>query len=499
MSDFLTPLNPEQFTRPEQQAPDVMQIGQLGDAIRIVTSDCAPPKVNIAVPLEGLKDVFRLICGFLRDFDVPRWIASIVAGIAVSPLFIANAVLSLGISVLSPFIGAFAQEALGLLDQLRKNIDPAMASVAVEVLNELLGTEFNVTHIPQGFSAANHIERATVVGGLLHDQLLREFGGPGDVTPEKGRDAARTFSGFLINFGTATGIIATLGGLVPFVHLDEVREIAEEVARNLGLGRLHRMVMKPLLTLTVATPYGWYLNKLFHPTQFKVGEIINPFTSTLMDQAHVYEALDLAGYSDDKKAELIKLHQKRLSLDDVEILKRWGYWDETVTHKYLVELGWPEELAETAGRIPELKRIDGRINKLVDKLESAVDQGHLVAEDALAIIKTLPVTEDEQAVIRATMMTFTKVPHRSLTLTEIQQAFIDGLVTVDDVVTRLQRLGFNGDDLSVLTELILLKFAHAEEAKAAAAARHQAAVGKAKAKGNPAPKQPPILANPATP
>jgi hypothetical protein len=207
----------------------------------------------------------------------------------------------------------------------------------------------------------------------------------------------------------------------------------------------------------------------------------------------VAKELALEGYDDERISELIKLHQKRFTVDEAEILKRWGYWDETTTHKYIVSLGWPEELADTVGRIPELKRIDGRITKLIDKLESAVDQGHLVADDALAIIKTLPVTEDERAIIQATMMTFVKVPHKSLTLTEIEAAFSNGIFTQDDVVTRLQQAGFQGDDLQTLTTLVLLKFAKGVEAKAVAQFTWEQKVAKAKAKGLPIPPKPAIL------
>lgn len=423
-------------------------------------------------------------------FSPMAWLGAYIVGILVLAIAVIGELVAwAGALLLPPIAGA----ALTALDQTRKALDPSIAGLAVDVLNELLGTSFAATHLASGTDVASHLARAHEVGAIFHKQLRGEF------SPTSGNDAvpsavgAETFSGFLINFGTATGIIATLGGLVPFIHLDEVREIAEQVARNLGLGRLNRQVMKPLVNTYLVQPYQWYLNKLLHPTQFKITDVINPFTATLMSHAQIVAAADLEGFSLDKVEALITLHQKRLSLEDVEILKRWSYWSADVTHKYLVGLGWPEELADTAGTVPELRRIDARINKLVTFLEDSVDRGDVLAADAIALMKTLPITADELGVIQATMNARQHVPRKSLDVAQLQAAFVDGLLTIEDVQTRLQAIGYTGDDFLTLTQLTLFKLARAAEAKAVAQFKYDAAVLKARTKNLPPPPKPAIL------
>jgi hypothetical protein len=434
-------------------------------------------KTYLAITQAGAFSAFAWLCAYLMGL--------LVLAIAVLGELVAWAAALL----LPPIAGA----ALSALDQTRKNLDPSIAALAVDVLNELLGTEFTASHLAQGTDVGAHLQRAAAVGAILHHQLRQEF------TPTSGNDAvpsnvpAETFSGFMVNFGTATGIIATLGGLVPWIHLDEVREIAEQVARNLGLGRLNRQVMKPLVNTYIVQPYQWYLNKLLHPTQFKLGEVINPFTATLMSHEQIVAALDLEGYSLDKIEQMIKLHQKRLNLEDVEILKRWSYWGADVAHTYLVNLGWPEDLADTAGTIPELRRIDGRINKLITFLEDSVDKGDMVADDAIALMKTLPITADELAVIQSSMATRVKVPHKSLDVAQLQAAFVDGFLTIDEVTTRFQQMGYTGDDYLTLTQLTLMKLAQREDARAVAQYKWDKAVAAAQKKNLPPPPKPPIL------
>jgi hypothetical protein len=505
VSDAQQPFGQE-FTRADDPTPEVKTI-RLGDRdVPIAASlghslNCPPPEQQIPSkqipgPTKLANDAYKTMLQNLVNGGAPCWLAFLIAQVFGSLVFGFSALVGLLLWAFEAVAPALVPIGLNFIDKFREEIDPTVGSISIMVLNELLGTEFQIKAATTKEGLAAHIARAGQVGMLFHRQMLENFTADEATTQAVGRGGAERLTGQIINFGTATALLGLAGELGSVGLFKDFRLIGEQVTSGLGLGRMNRLAMRPLIQTCVVQPYQWWLNKRFHPTQFKAAEIVNPFTQTLLDKDKLYAALDLEGWSDDKKQALIELHQKRLSTDDVEILKRWSYWSEGAAHKYLVKLGWPEELADTAGRIPELKRIDGRINRLIDKLESAVDAGHMAAEDALALIKTLAVTEDERAVIQATMMAFTKVPHKSLTITEIQQAFADGLLTVDDLVGRLERMGFNGDDLSVLTELILLKFAHAEEAKAAAAARHDRAVGKAKAKGTPAPKKPPILQAP---
>jgi hypothetical protein len=474
-------------------------VGAAASTAVLKSLDCPPPERVVPgekslVSFASADAAYAGIQQAAINMGLPCWLATIIAGVLgafVGAIGIIVGAILYAFEILSK---SLLPVGLQMIDTFRENLDPEVARVAVMVLNEILGTEYSGEHLPTGHDFADHLARAKQIGALFHEQMLENFTDREASTQTVGRLGAERFTGQIVNFGVATALLGLAGEIGSVGLFKDFRLIGEQVTSGLGLGRMNRLAMRPLIQTCVAQPYQWWLNKKFHPTQFKAAEIANPFTQTLLDKDQVYKALDLEGWSDDKKQALIELHQKRLSTDDVEILKRWGYWDEAATHKYLVKLGWPEELADTAGRIPELKRIDARITKLIDKLESAVDAGHMTADDALALIKTLPVTEDERAVIQATMMTFVKVPHKSLTLTEIEKAFENGLITVDDVIARLQQAGFQGDDLSVLVELVLLKFAHDQEAKAAAQTRHDQQVSKAKAKGTAVPKKPAILA-----
>jgi hypothetical protein len=44
-----------------------------------------------------------------------------------------------------------------------------------------------------------------------------------------------------------TGFLAMVGGAVPFVHFDELKETGEMLEKSLGIGRLTRQALRPLI------------------------------------------------------------------------------------------------------------------------------------------------------------------------------------------------------------------------------------------------------------
>lgn len=455
--------------------------------------DVPPANTPTSQNADLAADTFRSVYVALRSHGVWCWLAIMAAAGCATFVLVSEVVTAIVLMGIKSMGVQFLQDGLALIDQFRQTLDPQVRQVSVSVLNELLGTDFDKFSVTMKPGLTGHIEGAEQVGALFHNQLVQNFTLGAATTTDYGARAAHQLTGNIVNFGVATALLGLTGELAHMGLMKDFRLIGEQVTSGLGLSRMQRQAIMPALRTLVVQPYQWWLNRQYHPTQFKANEIVNPYASTVMDAGVIATSLDLEGYDADKIGELVKLHQKRLTVDDVEILHRWGYWDDAATHKYIVDLGWPEELADTVGRIPELRRIDGRVSRFVDTLESWVDQGHLALEDAMALMKNIGITEDELAIIRATMMAKTKTPHKSLTLTEVENAFNEGLFTQDDVVARLSQAGYQGDDLNILTTLVLIKFAQQVEAKKVAQYLYDRKVETAKKKGLPVPPLPKIL------
>ena len=439
-------------------------------------------------------DLRRQVYAHLIANGTPQWWALILAYLADGIVFALGIVPSFVLWVAEIFGPPLTNIALQLIDAFRKGIDTQVAQTSVLVLNELLGTDYGAESFPTGPDVASHRARAQQVGSLYVNSITDFVGGTTDLETVDGFAGVEKFTGLIVNFGISTALLGLAGELGTLGLIKDFRLIGEQVSSGLGLSKQMRIAIKPLLKTLVATPFQWKLNQTYFPSRFNVGEVVNPFAQTLMDHDTIVKDLELNGWSPDRAESLIKLHQKRLTPDEVELLVRWSNWTHDQAIQYIKDLGWPDELAETVLNLPNVKRFDSRANKLLDELEANVKNGDMSFDDFQTVVQASNYPTQEQSIILATVQTKVKAPHKSLTIAELQQALDKGLITVDDVDAALASRGYTSSDLQTLEALILLNLAKQAEAIKLAQFTYDAKVAKAQKAGAPVPPPPAILA-----
>lgn len=462
--------------------------------ISVTVTDIKCPDSPTELPFQTLDPFFRdLFCQFNKTWGLGRWTSEILAGLLVT---ISAAVMVLShivLIILNPFILGLSQIVFQFLDSLRKELDSSFALLASSVLNELLGTDFTVDHLAAGADVNAHLARAQEIGFLFHRQLLSEFltstgitldaagggfsepsgpvGAGEKITPSSGIRAAARFSGLAINFATANGIIATLAGLVPEVHLDEIRTIGEEVAKNLGLGRLQRLALAPIVQILLAEPYKWFINETARPTQFGLGEVVNPFSGAVMSAELIWRDLARAGYSDDKIQAVLELHRKKPGESDLLTLFEGGHYDDQRVQAELKRLGYDDTGASTKFEADHLRAQRPFQDELRSAVITAYADGHILRDEMAGIINSMPLSEDEKALALLAADYKKKVPNKTLTLAQLESAFEQGIIDLAGFTDALTKLGYSDDDQNVLLILTLLKLQKQEAAAAAKAAR----------------------------
>jgi hypothetical protein len=475
-----------------QASAAASQATSLADFFRLLlTPPEPPPRAAKAFdhPKEAAQQAFYGVFWALKDLGIPQPLAYLMGAIACL-VVVSGGVLGQVLFWLLKNVGAaFAEDVLELVDEARKTLDPTVANISVTILNELMGTDFSDQHLATGEDTAAHIARAEEIGSLFHNQLISEFQGEGDVTPEAGMKAARRMSGFLINFGVATALVSVVGDILSFGKFEQFRELGVEVARNLGLGRLNRQAMKPLVDIMIAKPYQWWFNTRFHPTQFKIDQVVNPFTQALMPIEDIFAAADLDGFSHDKVEKLIRLHAKRPTLADVELFHRYQISTADTTAAELRQLGYLDETQDFVLAAADLQRADSALRALVDAAETATVDGHITLDEFSALLDSLPLGDQEKKYRKIALTYRAKSPHHALTFAQLTKAFEDGMIDDSELRDRLSRQGYSDADVDILEVQVLLAQASlvAAQHKKAAAAKKKAA----KATGVPPPSTAP--------
>jgi hypothetical protein len=440
-------------------------------AFTVQATDIAPPDTPTDFPRQHVIQYFRDVYTELKNISVPSLVAQLIAGFSVTPAITFTVCKDVLIAILKVMLPTWGKEILDALDDLRKAIDPSVSELAVDVLNELLGTSIAATDMPTGGAFGDHLARADKIGGILHDTLMQEFQGLNAITPQNGQHAARRFTGLMINFGTATGVLATLSGLVPFIHLDDIREIGEQVAQNLGLGRLGRQVLRPIVQILIEEPYKWFINQQYRPTIFSAADCVNPYTNQTLSADQMHADLALQGYSNDRIKALIELHQKKLSENDYFYLWQMGLKQGTDFVAYLQKLGYSADDARSRMDAEQLRASEGLEHEIVAAAMEAYVAGHITQDEWNQVLQAAHVVPNNPELWTILAQYKAKVPHKALTLAEVTDMLAQDVISLDEFEDYLTKFGYSLTDANNLKIWTLLKLNAKEEAAKAKAAK----------------------------
>lgn len=483
---------------------DLTRWAQIAGVLRYLTAPLdPPPPPDQATPIAvgTMTSVFRNTHAALTTAGVDNGIAHQWTAwwtVLVGQLGQIVAAFLQGVSL---FTVPAALIVLELLGDLRKGIDPAVGLLAQEVLTEFLGVEVGVDNLPLGIGGADHLARAQAIGGLLVGQLEKEFiaAAGGKVQPSTA--PAQTFSGLAVNFGLASGIMGLIGGMVPYGHWEELRELGEEVANNVGLGRLVRLALRPLVQILVANPATWALNTKYTPTQFQERDLVNPYLATSLPHDQLYNAMHLLGYSDDKIAAFIEMHQKRLTPRDVQLLINWGFWSAQEATEYIQRQGWPAGFAGNVLQLEGFHEVAGWITKEIELLLSEVGSGQITVTEFAQTIDGFAVSQPVKDVVVALANYRAAKSHLKkqarLSGGELFYAFAAGLLTDSELRDRWTAAGLSTDDQDVRMNLWLLHLNRLHELETTKQKQFEAklkafAEKQAGSKAGPIPPQPPV-------
>ena len=193
--------------------------------------------------------------------------------------------------LLEPILTAF----FTAVGQVRHGVATSMGQPMADILNDLLGTTFDSSVLTPPGGGSGVAQKAGVVGSAVVGQLESMLASAGRGGNSPGGSAAQTFMGFGLNLAFQNAVIALIGGCLPEVHLDELREIGDDIERSLGLSRLMRTAMHPLVNTLIAEPYRQELNVKYSPEIMAIGDLVKAWLASRLVQDDVMDTRPEAG------------------------------------------------------------------------------------------------------------------------------------------------------------------------------------------------------------
>ena len=398
--------------------------------------------------------------------------------------------------------GAFIASAIKLMEEvgvavgkglvnLEEPVMPLMAGFCAAIVGNLFGTEINAA------AFANRDRRGDrgQAADAIVDAVMGAIAGGSTDQSQPGPEGARRIAAAAVHAsieGWFNGIVPeVLGELIPidWLHFSDFAELGEDVIRALGVGRLVRRALAPLVDATAATPMKWHVSRIYRQTLLSPSDAIRQFLRGRWTVDQMREELARAGYSDERIDALTNAQQKFFSAADVRTFVDREFWSRDQGLQHLRDQGYDEDTAGAALRLEGLHRLDQLEGQEATAIISAYASGDIERADCLELLNAHVSTAPERALLTELADLRRSLNIKHLSASQAEAAVKANILAVSDYRAALRREGYDED--SVLTLELLLRWEldkqttiDDQRAKAAAdraaekAARDQAAAAK---------------------
>lgn len=448
--------------------------------------------MEIPLNLDDIKITSQEVLDFVRrhlyDNNVPWWLATIIAGIPATIVLVFTVIIAVVVQGVTGLGSWVAVQVLTLISQVRRDNASDFNAVIGAALSEFLGVEISGDDLPAGSGPAGIDARVRAIGDKVHSLLMSEFQLSGPIEPATGADNARKFTGYGINFAVASAFVSILSETCTIGFLKEFRELGVETAQALGLGRLQRLALQPLIRNAIQQPYDLYLKGILRPDRLSEAQIVQALKSGQLDEAAARQMLAEKGYPDNLIDILVNVLAQKIAATELEIAVRYNYITEEQAIQKLTEQGIDEADAKLSLQVAAAKQADAQLSGILADLENQLLEGFIDQGQFSSFVSDLPLTPEAERLYRKKVANKLENPRKRITFGELKTGITNGIVDFDFADSWLEAQGYSAQEHQILVYELIQALADAE-AKAAAKNKTKA---KAAAKRVPVPPTSPL-------
>ncbi|HKV99987.1 MAG TPA: hypothetical protein VJN96_09185 [Vicinamibacterales bacterium] len=244
--------------------------------------------------------------------------------------------------------------------EAEEQVLPILAAFVAPMVAGLFGGEIDSS----AFATRAASDGRQAAARAIVDAVLQQLQGDTVGALEPSMDGSRRVAAAAMNAtleGWFQGAIPELlADCVPWPigRFEPLLKLPEDVIRSLGIGRLVRRALSPLIDAVAAEPMRWKVNKDYTPKLLSASTVLRQFTRGRWDWADVEEELARDGYSAERIDALLSEQIKRMSIDDLT----WLFWNELVGLDEVIatmrEEGYDEQTASKHVNAQNIKHED---------------------------------------------------------------------------------------------------------------------------------------------
>lgn len=386
----------------------------------------------------------------------PGWLTKAAGNFAFTIMVLGGELLTLIVGVMVLLAPGIMVKIVESIEQLRPEDADTFNRLAATSINAYLNTNITPAELGRPFANDGGDSLHETIGSKIFALLETKFAPDGSLSPEQGNKAAQRFTGYGIDLSVEDALQSTLIEVFGVGQLESWGKLGDGIRENMGFNRLARRSLGNLIETTIGIPYDWYLNRKYRPTRLNKAEAVRAFSRGEFDAARLRRELREMGYADDLIESIIRDNERTNSVADLARLQRFGMITEEEAVVELISDGMTDKRARLRLQAQHLSRAESRVNELINLYEGLVRDGLMDLQTAELAIARLPMSDIDRRWQLQLMGEIVETVRKDLTLAQVRQAFLDGIIGLTEVESYLRRQRYTPQAELVLVLQFLL-------------------------------------------
>jgi hypothetical protein len=338
------------------------------------------------------------------------------------------------------------------LHKLEAPFMPILAGFVAPVLSGLFGAELDEATFARKLAKGGGANAGQAIVQGFFKAIEGDSGA--DLTP--GPHGAQRIAGAAV----AASLESSFNALVPEVlssllpleigHFRDIMELPEHIIRSLGVGRLVRRAIGPLVTTACTTPMEWHVHKKYRPTLLSPSDTVRQVLRGRWDHDKALEELARQGYSDDRIEALFNSAAKFFGPGDVDDFVTRGHWTRDAGVKHLRDQGYSLDGAEDALRLAGIRRFQQLETAEAHVLITAYAARDIDRATFAGLLRDAVSVESERHLLTELAEVRRAVTIKRLTLKQVEGMVRSGVLNVRDYRDTAIREGYPPEDVVAL-------------------------------------------------
>lgn len=357
-------------------------------------------------------------------------------------------------------------------------VAPELSEIAAAAASDMFGTDVPASAFKSKRDRTGRTRAADALGKGILDQIRGE-----STTMAPTEAGAQRYLGMVLNMsleGWYQGwFFEFMSSLVPYFDVGKIESFAELddiLSQTLGLGRLSRRVLGPLVDVTCVTPLEWAVNKAYRPNLLAAGEVARQVARGRWPLERGKEELARQGWDDERIEALFNGQRKFLSVADVNQLYTRGVLTGEQARQHLRDQGYDDDTALLAERVEGTRRFETHENSEGAAIVSAFASFGLSLSEFRSLLGQYVTVPAERALFEELGTLRRQLAQKPLSPSEAKACVKAGILSVRDYRRALELDGYDVDAVLALELLLrdeLEADAERDQKRAAADLRRQ--------------------------